>query len=315
MTMNSGTDQHGKGVQVTQFSYLGLGVSDVEEWQDFAENVLGIQVNGKTAAGHTLLRMDEHHHRFVLVPDSSDDLMFQGWEVKDAAAMQAVKAQAIAFGLDVSDATAEECAERMVRGMIKFADPDGNPVEVCYGARLDHTPFVSPRGITGFVADELGFGHVVLAVNDAAHYTRYLEEVLGARLSDYIGIPIGAFTLHLTFFHVNPRHHSMAIFEKPKGPMAPARVLQHLMIEADSIDAVGLANGLFQKRGLETGTIGRHTNDHMLSFYAATPSGFHIEYGYGGSLIEDEASWTVQSYHSPSLWGHSMPKPPSKKSD
>lgn len=297
---------------VTQFGYLGIGVSDLAEWQDFGENVLGVQVNGQTGQGNTMLRMDEHHHRFILVPDEVDDMIFQGWEVKDAAALEAIKEQASAFGLEVSDATPEECAERMVRGMIKFADPDGNPVEVCYGARLDHTPFVSPRGITGFVADSLGFGHIVIAVNDAANYTRYLENVLGARVTDYIGIPIGPMTLELTFFRVNRRHHSIAILEKPKGPMAPVKVLQHMMIEANSLDAVGLAHGLFQKRGLETGTLGRHTNDHMFSFYAATPSGFHIEYGYGGSLVENEESWTVQSYHSASVWGHSMPKPPSK---
>ncbi|MFD0567797.1 hypothetical protein ACFQ2M_41870 [Kitasatospora saccharophila] len=33
-----------------------------------------------------------------------------------------------------------------------------------------------------------------------------------------------------------------------------------------------------------------HPNDHMFSFYVRTPSGFSVEYGWGGLLIDD-ATW------------------------
>lgn len=55
-----------------------------------------------------------------------------------------------------------------------------------------------------------------------------------------------------------------------------------------------------------TSTLGCHTNDHMVSFYVQTPSGFQVEYGYGGRLIED-AAWEVQLHRSPSIWGHRAP--------
>jgi hypothetical protein len=57
-------------------------------------------------------------------------------------------------------------------------------------------------------------------------------------------------------------------------------------------------------------SLGRHTNDLMTSFYVRTPSGFEIEYGYGGVLIEDEASWQVDTYDAISLWGHKPPSEP-----
>jgi hypothetical protein len=38
-------------------------------------------------------------------------------------------------------------------------------------------------------------------------------------------------------------------------------------------------------------TLGRHTNDYMTSFYAHTPSGFFIENGWGGRII-DPGTWT-----------------------
>ncbi len=51
-------------------------------------------------------------------------------------------------------------------------------------------------------------------------------------------------------------------------------------------------------------TLGRHTNDHMTSFYANTPSGFFVEYGWGGRVI-DPGSWAPhETYDGPSLWGH-----------
>jgi len=52
-------------------------------------------------------------------------------------------------------------------------------------------------------------------------------------------------------------------------------------------------------------TIGRHSNDHMVSFYARTPGGFEVEYGWDGLQI-DPASWTAGRLESPSLWGHRL---------
>jgi hypothetical protein len=48
----------------------------------------------------------------------------------------------------------------------------------------------------------------------------------------------------------------------------------------------------------------------MVSFYAQTPSGFHVEYGHGGVEIDDEV-WQVQTYQEASTWGHRPPTVPS----
>jgi hypothetical protein len=76
------------------------------------------------------------------------------------------------------------------------------------------------------------------------------------------------------------------------------------MLQLRSIDDVGATMYLVQDQGIEiAATLGRHTNDHMLSFYMRTPSGFEIEYGWGGREVDD-ASWHVQTHHAPSIWGH-----------
>jgi hypothetical protein len=52
--------------------------------------------------------------------------------------------------------------------------------------------------------------------------------------------------------------------------------------------------------------LGRHPNDLMTSFYVRTPSGFEIEYGTGGRVVNDE-TWVVGEYDVQSLWGHKPP--------
>ncbi len=299
MTLNG--DRDGP-ISVSQLGYVGLGVSDIDAWKDFACNVLGLQLNGTEDDGSIYLRMDGYHHRFEVLPTGEDDIVFHGWEVKDATALNRMADQVAAFGLDVRWGTAEEAARRKVLALIKFDDPDGLATEIYYGSYLDHKPFVSPRGVNRFSADGLGLGHIVIGVEDPDAYLRFAF-MLGAKISDIILFPTPTGQLPINFLHVNPRHHSLAVGPRPSG----GKRLNHFMVETEDLDDVGVALALAKERQLPTGTLGRHTNDKMLSFYVTTPSGFRVEYGYGGLLIEDESIWQVQHYSEPSIWGHERP--------
>jgi hypothetical protein len=48
----------------------------------------------------------------------------------------------------------------------------------------------------------------------------------------------------------------------------------------------------------------------MFSFYVRTPSGFEIEYGSGGRLIDTTRPWTTGRYDATSYWGHKPPAEP-----
>jgi extradiol dioxygenase len=73
------------------------------------------------------------------------------------------------------------------------------------------------------------------------------------------------------------------------------------------MDAVGRAWDLLQDRDIPyLQSLGRHCNDQMLSFYAISPSGLAIEYGYGARTIDD-ATWTAVQYDTGSVWGHRPP--------
>jgi hypothetical protein len=81
------------------------------------------------------------------------------------------------------------------------------------------------------------------------------------------------------------------------------RGVQHICIEANRLDDVGRAYDLVQKRNLPiTLSLGWHTMDTLVSFYMRSPSGFDIEFGAGGQLLDDDFV-QVNPSHS-EAWGH-----------
>jgi len=297
---------------VTQLGYLGLNVKDLAEWERFAAEILGLQPAGRAPDGSLYLRMDEHHHRFILQQNAADDLAFIGWEVTDQPALRELTAQLKSDGVEVVAGTPELARARGVVELVQFRDPSGIPTEAYYGPLMNfQESFRSPRPITGFETGTMGLGHMVVAVDDSAKSLHFYRNVLGMRISDFIemkmrrGAPSG---LTLTFMHCNPRHHTIAFGEIP----SPKR-LHHFMLQVKTIDDVCSTMYLCQDRGVPiAATLGRHTNDHMVSFYLRTPSGFEVEYGYGARTVDD-ATWKVQRHEAGSIWGHrgaaAPPKP------
>ena len=295
---------------VKQLGYLALNVSDLEAWEKFAPDVLGLQLLPRDPDGSLFLRMDENHHRFVLTQNGADDIGAIGWEVNNQQELAELANQIRASGIEVTAGSPEEAHARRVGELIKFNDPSGIASEAYFGPLVDHlNPFHSPRPIGGFVTGTMGLGHIVLRVDDAARSLAFYRDVLGMRVSDFIdlkmrrGRPTDSITL--SFMHCNPRHHTVAFGQFPGN-----KRLLHFMLQLNSIDDVGAGYYLAQDRGVPiSGSLGRHTNDHMVSFYMRSPSGFEIEYGFGARTVDD-ATWKVQRHESGSMWGHRGPTPP-----
>jgi hypothetical protein len=77
------------------------------------------------------------------------------------------------------------------------------------------------------------------------------------------------------------------------------------MLEFNSLDDVGQGYDLIQAHEDQIGvTLGRHSNDHMLSFYAKSPTGHMVECGWGGLSIDPQTWCPVELVDGPSLWGH-----------
>ena len=278
---------------IQALGYAGFGSTALDDWRQFGTGLVGLQA---VERGNSLLafRMDDRKQRIVIDRAMPDGGRFFGWEVKDAADLDALAARLEKAGIEVTAEPRTLADARRVGGLISFADPAGNRLEAFYGAEIDETPFRPGRSISGFRTGPLGLGHAVLTVENIDPMMAFYVDLLGFGLSDYIEKPFRAY-----FFHVNARHHSLAMIETGKSGM------HHLMVELFSLDDVGQAYDIALTQEDRVGvTLGRHTNDFMTSFYAKSPSSFMIECGWGGREI-DPSNWQpVEMFDGPSLWGH-----------
>lgn len=277
---------------VTQLGYVGISASDMDQWEKYATETLGLQISWRDDDGTMYLRMDEYQYRFAIHPTGKDDVDYVGWQASSEQQMHQIADQLKAGGVSVVLADREEAKARRVEGLIKFQDPDGVDTEVFFGPPISFdSPFNSTRSISGFVTGDLGLGHVVMYAKDLDKTVSFYRDLLGLRISDFIR--------SLTFFHCNPRHHSLAIIEA----QAPKH-LNHFMIQLNSLNDVGSTFDMVQDSDVAiTRGLGRHTNDHMTSFYMKSPSGFDVEYGWGAREVDD-ATWQVQRHEKGSIWGH-----------
>jgi len=285
-------------LSVAQLGYLVFEVSDLEAWRAFAQ-VLGLEIVERDGNAFDL-RMDGHAARFRVQRGPADDLVCVGWEARNGLELDALVARLRERDVQVTEAAEEQAHARDVERLFELCDPNGLALELHCGPALT-TPFVSPSVKSGFIADELGLGHVVLACADMTRSAAFYTELLGFRLSDRIRCDIQGFAVDVLFYHCNPRHHSLAL----GGPHK--KQLHHFMIEVADLDDVGAAFDRLMNAGFSFAkTMGRHPNDRMVSFYGVTPSGFQIELGWGGRIVDD-ASWLPVEYDRVSDWGHLHP--------
>jgi 2,3-dihydroxybiphenyl 1,2-dioxygenase len=292
-------------MEITALGYIGIKSSQAEQWGRMATELLGMQRVDR-AASVQAYRMDDRKQRLIVDGSGDGGLAVMGWEVGDAAALARLAGRLDDHGVRVVRGSQALANERHVAELISFQDPAGHTIEVFWGAAVASDPFRPGRPISGFRTGALGMGHVVLNVEEVEPLLAFYRDLLGFQVSDF-----GLTPYKLYFFHVNGRHHSFAMVGSGR------RSLHHFMVELGSLDDVGQGYDLAQlDDGRVAYTLGRHTNDHMTSFYVNTPSGFFIEYGWGGRVI-DPATWQPhETFDGPSLWGHErlyLPDEPRKR--
>jgi 3,4-dihydroxy-9,10-secoandrosta-1,3,5(10)-triene-9,17-dione 4,5-dioxygenase len=287
---------------ISSLGYVRVRAADMDAWREFAFGVIGFAPGTGPSEDALYLRMDERPGRIVIVPGDEDGVDAVGWEVRDHLALRRVVSSLEAAGIAVKALSAAEAETRRAEEAISFEAPGGTPTEVFWGPALDHSPLATPYN-NRFVTGRLGGGHVVVPVNDMEGAYRFYAETLGF-------LPRGAFRLpvppeygpiRIRFMGVNARHHSLALLPSPE--LKPP-ALVHIMVECETLDEVGRALDRVYAGGYHlSSTLGRHTNDKMISFYVRTPGGWDLEVGCDGLLV-DETSYTAEEITADSYWGH-----------
>src|SRR5580698_9889755 len=258
--------------------YVGVRAKDLRDWASYGSGLLGQQP-------------------IIVDADGGEGIGFFGWEVADAAALDAIAANLEKNEIKVARGARALADERYVKDLIVLNDPLGNRHEIFHGAETTAEPFRPGLSISGFRTGPLGLGHVVLNVDSRETIDKlmaFYRGILGFRLTDYYDHPFVA-----RFLHLNPRHHSLAFIHTGKN------AVHHIMMELYSFDDGGqgydLALGEKDRVGV---TLGRHTSDFITSFYSWTPSAFMVEYGWGARSIDVDSWQATERKEGPSMWGH-----------
>jgi 3,4-dihydroxy-9,10-secoandrosta-1,3,5(10)-triene-9,17-dione 4,5-dioxygenase len=282
--------------------YITISTADIDRWRQFAFGILGFAEGKGPDESALYLRMDERAARLIVVPGETDRVLTIGWEVRDRPALQRVKSALDGAGVPFKQLSVDEVETRRVEEAITFEDPAGNAIEVFHGAVLDHSPIITPFGARFLTADQ-GLGHVVVPATDPNGLFDFYTEILGFRSRGTFRVPLPKEfgPVRVRFLGINERHHSLAIV--PAAHQRDPRLV-HIMVEVDTLDAVGRALDRINSEGFQlSSTLGRHTNDKMISFYVRAPGDWDIEFGTDGMRV-DERYYTAEEITADSYWGH-----------
>lgn len=284
---------------VRSLGYVRLESTDIEKWKQFGGDFLGLMPVEGGDPESLYFRMDDYPTRIAVSPGPQSGMTALGLEVLDERELTSLAAAVEKAGIKVTAGTEAECAERRVTGFVRFSDPGGNPVDLYYGAVLDHKPVRTPL-VSKFVTGDMGLGHAIVSAEDAKAAFDFYVNVLGFIERNTMRSQGGT----TWFMGCNPRHHTLGITPMP----GPGRLL-HLMVESATLDDVGLALDRAQRQEIPMmHTLGKHTNDHMVSFYVWSPENYAIEFGWNGLKVPEPVP--VYEITEGAFWGHHFTPPP-----
>jgi 3,4-dihydroxy-9,10-secoandrosta-1,3,5(10)-triene-9,17-dione 4,5-dioxygenase len=285
---------------VHSLGYLHLDVVDLDEWRQFAGGFLGLQETAAADPETACFRLDGFHHRLAVTRAPAPRLRAAGFQVTDSRDLDLTARQLELAGITVHDASKDELARRKVTGLVRFDDPAGNPIELFYGPELDHSEVLTP-GVSAFVTGDQGMGHIILNAPDVEACLRIYRDVLGFEERNTSPGRSGK----LYFLGCNPRQHTLGL-----AP-APSPGLLHLMVEAATLDDVGRALDRARRHDIAMmQSLGRHTNDHMVSFYVWSPENIAVEFGYDGDKVT--TGQPTYQITEGALWGHHFTPAPDR---
>ena len=259
---------------VRDVSHIALKVPDLDASVRHAVAVNGLREVDRRD-GVAFLTHGEEHHSLQLIEADHAALDHVGFEVGSSAQLEELKRRLDDAGVAT---LSEEPQEDGFAEALRFVAPGGFVFEVHAAMRRDQpkdydTPGVRPSQ----------FGHVTLKAADPKQLSGFAEEILGFRVSDWIG---GAFV----FMRCNPNHHALAI--APGGNQ-----LHHYAWEVESVADQGrLGDHLHaHEKNLIWGP-GRHGPGDNIFTYHFDPAGAVVEYYADLAIVLDESGYQPRDW-------------------
>jgi 2,3-dihydroxybiphenyl 1,2-dioxygenase len=283
--------------------YLVIETEKFSDWRRFGRDAIGMHLD-ETRTDVMRFRLDDNTCRFLLQRGPAEDTIALGWELDDHATFETIEARVRSHGVPVTEGSTEDAALRGVERFARFPGPNGLTQEIYVNPRSgSETLRLAATG--GFVTGPAGMGHVAIATKLPHQMRGYYSTVFDARLSDYIDETISGLKFKIRFLRVNERHHTVAIAATTCLPLNPIRTrIQHCNVQVGELNDMTMAHHRVKELGFDMAlSVGQHTNDKELSFYAVSPSGFEWEVGWN-PIVVDETTWEPTTHQGISIWGH-----------
>ena len=142
----------------------------------------------------------------------------------------------------------------------RFFSPDGLPLEISCGVATR-----VPRAVDRWEGIPVRISHIVLHSPDHQAMVRFFTDVLGFRVSDWLGD-------FMCFLRCSSAHHRVALLPGPP-------CLNHVAYDMTDVDGMmrGISHLKHRDIDVRWGP-GRHTAGDNAFSYFVTPSGFAVEY-------------------------------------
>ncbi len=274
-------------IALTNLRYVRLGTRDVGAAVTFATRVLGLQHAGEDN-GSIYLRSDDRDHTLVYSSGDPGDHTV-GFELADAAALEAAAAALEGAGFAVRRGGGDECEQRRVGAFVTFREPSGTAIDLVVRPWSNGWRYFPSRdaGITGF-------SHVGMFSKSPARDEKFWTETCNARVSDWIG--------PAPLLRIDPVHHRIALFPSERHGV------QHINHQVESVDDVMRSYYFLRDRGVNIRFgPGRHATSGAVFLYFEGPDGMTFEYSTGVRMIENEETYrprqlpfTAESF---CMWG------------
>ncbi len=271
---------------VTRIGHIGLTVGEMDRMLRFYTEIVGMGVSERGSEGEKYLHLQPDHHCLILFPGAEPGCHHLAFQVEGQR------------GLDVARETLERHGLRPTEGApepgrgpaITFRDPDGRLIEL-YAAMAP-----APRTGGGSLRPDR-LQHVTIATPQVKTITAFYAEVLGFKISDWMGD-------RFSWLRCNTDHHSVAFIED-EHPR-----LDHIALEVSGWDVFKPWCDFLARRGVPiTWGPGRHGAGNNLFIMFADPEVTMLEYSAELEQFWDEAvhyeprHWSENSTGAYNLWG------------
>ncbi len=263
--------------RVSEIRYVGYATPDIEAERAFYRDHWGLREVGDHD-GMAYFAAEGHDELYVVRLRSAEARRI------DIIALAAEsEADVDALHTKVQDAGCKIIfAPRALTGFgggygFRFFSPDGLPYEISSGVERG-----TARTMQRWEGIPQKISHIVMHSPDHKAATQFFIDVLGFRLSDWIGD-------FMSFLRCNEWHHRIAFLPGPP-------CLNHVAYDMLSVDDMMRGISRLRKKDIDIKWgPGRHTAGNNTFSYFVTPNGFAVEYTAELERV-DEETWQPTVY-------------------